>query len=219
MAVAPSGLRPLFLYFSEICMPDFNLHPSVRLVAWLLLLVAVQSLRGTALAAACLATPLLGARVIRRGARLVWRTRWLLISLLLIFSWGVAGDPLWDGMAAPSREGVMEGLNHMGRLLLVLVAVAAFLEAMPLADLLAATHALLRPLRRLGIDFDRGVVRLMLVLRYVETLPRPRDWKTLLDAPERCACELVDIEHRALRWTDYLFVLGLAAIAALFFLR
>lgn len=200
-------------------MSDFDVHPSIRLVAWLLLLVAVQYLHGTALLVGVLSTPLLGGRVLRRGARLVWRTRWLLISMLAIFSWGAAGEPLWEGMLAPTHEGMKEGLDHMGRLLLVLVAVAAFLEAMPLADLVAATHALLRPLRCVGIDSDRGVVRLMLVLRYAETLPRPRDWKTLLDAPELCTCELVEVEHRVLSWTDYVFVLGLAVIVALFYFR
>lgn len=194
-------------------------HPATRLTAWLVLLVAVQFLSGVALFAACLLTPLLGMRVMQRGGRLIWRTRWLLVSLLLIFSWGMAGEPLWNGSLAPTYEGVDEAVKHVGRMLLVLVAVAAFLEFMPLADLLAATHALLRPFRRFGMDSDRGVVRLMLVLRYVETLPRPRDWKFLLETPETCACEVIEIDHQAMRWSDRLVMVGLLGALFLVYFR
>jgi hypothetical protein len=148
--------------------------------------------------------------------------RWLLLSLLAVFAWGVAGEPLWDGGMAPTREGVDEALKHLGRLLLVLVAVAAFLEFMPLADLLAAMHVWLAPLARLGVNADRGMVRLMLALRYVESLPRPRNWGSLLEIPEileTAMCETVEIEHRLVRWTDGCILAGmLAALAALCFL-
>jgi energy-coupling factor transporter transmembrane protein EcfT len=197
-------------------MPSFTIHPTVRLIVWLLLMVFVQCLSGVALASVFLCLPMLGVRALRRGWRLIWRTRWLLVSLFVIFSWGVAGEPLWNGPAAPTQEGLREALTHLGRLLLVLMAVATFLEAMPLHDLLAATHTLLKPMRRFGLDPDRGVVRLMLVLRYVETLPRPRDWRTLLDAPAASVCELVEVNYHPLRRTDYIITL-LVVVAVLFF--
>ena len=193
-----------------------TLHPATRLLVWLALLVGVQALSGAALAAVFVTLPLCGAPVLRRGARLIWRARWLLVSLLAILSWGVAGEPLWPGALAPSVEGLREALTHFARLLLVLFAVAAFLEAMPLPDLLAATHALLRPLRHFGLDPERGVVRLMLVLRYVETLPRPRDWRALLKAPVTVVSESVEVDEEALRWSDYL-VCGALVAAVLFY--
>lgn len=200
-------------------MSRFSVHPTTRLIAWLTLLVAVQALSGAALAIAFAALPLCGWPALRRGGRLVWRARWLLLSLLVIVSWGVAGEPLWSGVGAPTREGLQQALTHFGRLLLVLFAVAGLLEAMPLPDLLSATHALLGPLRRLGLDADRGVVRLMLVLRYVETLPRPRDWKVLLKAPLSVCCERVEVECQALRWIDYLLCVALVAAAIFYCLR
>ncbi|MDR0578117.1 MAG: energy-coupling factor transporter transmembrane protein EcfT [Candidatus Accumulibacter sp.] len=195
------------------------IHPATRLAAWLAVLVAVQSLDGAVLLAACLAAPLSGRRAMRPGGRLIWRARWLLVSLLLVFAWGVPGEPLWIGGLAPTREGVGEALKHSGRLLLVLIAVAAFLETMPLADLLAGARALLAPLRRLGVDTDRGIVRLTLALRYVETLPRPRDWKALLEIPETVACETIEIDHPPMRWIDGCLVAGLLAALALFCFR
>jgi energy-coupling factor transporter transmembrane protein EcfT len=196
-----------------------TLHPATRLMAWLLLLLAVQCLSGVALAAAFLFVPVLGKKVLRRSAKLIWRARWLLATLLLVFSWAVAGTPLWDGPAAPTQEGLQEALSHLGRLLLVLVAVAAFLETMPLADLLAATHAWLKPLRYFGIDPDRGVVRLMLVLRYVETLPRPRDWRRLLDAPAESVSERLAVVDHPLHWPDYFIALSCTVAVTVLYLR
>ena len=185
------------------------LHPATRLVVWLVLLIAVQLMSGRFLALVCLLAPVLGVRVMRRGGRLMWRARWLLFSLLAVFAWGTAGEALWNSGWAPTYEGVMEASKHLGRMLLVLMLVATFLEYMPLADLISATHALLLPFRRFGLDTTRGVVRLMLVLRYVETLPRPRDWKVLLDAPDSSTSEIVEIEQRAAGWGDVCVMAGL----------
>ena len=82
-----------------------TVHPATRLVAWLVLLIAVQCLSGTALLLACLLALLSGGRVMRRGGRLIWRARWLLLSLVLVFVWSVAGEPLWNCSLAPTREG------------------------------------------------------------------------------------------------------------------
>ncbi len=195
-------------------------HPATRLVVWLVVLVAVQFLSGMALAVVCLVTPALGARVMRRGGRLIRRARWLLLSLFAVFAWGTAGEALWDSAWAPTYEGFLEALKHLGRMFLALVSVAAFLEFMPLSDLLSASHALLLPFRRCGMDSTRGVVRLMLVLRYVETLPRPRDWKTLLDMPEVCTSEVVEIDQQSLGWGDAVLISGLMAVfLALYYFR
>jgi energy-coupling factor transporter transmembrane protein EcfT len=201
-------------FFTVADQPMLSVHPTTRLLAWLALLVGVQALSGTVLAAVFALLPLAGRRGLRRGAQLVWRARWLLASLLVILSWGVAGEPLWQGAGAPTFEGLREALTHFARLLLVLFVVAAFLEAMPLPDLLAATHVLLGPLRHCGVDTERGVVRLLLVLRYVETLPRPRDWRVLLKTPVAVAGERVEVDCQTLRWTDG--VIGVGLVAALF---
>lgn len=187
-------------------MLDYSVHPTIRLISWLLLLIVIQQLSGVYLLLAIAVIPVFGVRVIRRGVRLVLRARWLLFSLFVVFAWGVAGEPLWDGPVSPTFEGLNDAWLHLGRLGLTLFSVALFLELMPLATLLAATHGLLKPLGRLGLDPDRSVVRLMLVLRYVETLPRPRDWRTLLACPPIEADEQVVIDHQALRWPDLALV-------------
>ena len=197
-------------------MPRFPVHPTTRFYLWLSVILAVQFLSGKPLALAVVLMPVLGIRVLKRGGRLVWRARWLLISLFVILAWGIAGDPLWNGAASPTYEGLTEASTQFSRLLLVLVAVAAFLEFMPLADLLTATHFMLGPLRRFGLDPDRGVVRLMLVLRYVETLPRPRDWRNLLDVPTAGVRELIEVRYQPMHIQDY--ACALACTVGLVFL-
>lgn len=179
------------------------LHPVTQLLGWLALLVLVQCLGGWPLAAVFLALPVLSRRVLARAGRLMRRTRWLLLSLFVVFAWGTAGEPAFAFAGAPTIEGVGEGLLHLGRMLLVLVVVAAFLEYLPLATLLSACNHLLRPFVRLGCDAERAALRLHLVLRYVETLPRPRDWRSLLQAPPVPEREVLILESRALTSIDY----------------
>lgn len=186
-----------------------RLHPVTRLLAWLMLLLLVQCLTGWWLAAAFLAVPALPRRVLRRAGGLIRRTRWLLLSLFVVFAWGTAGEPasaqfgLPEFAGSPTIEGLREGGLHLGRLLLALVVVAAFLEYLPLAALLSACNHLARPFTRFAGDAERAALRLHLALHYVETLPRPRDWRTLLETPPAPARTVLVLENRAMASLDY----------------
>ena len=197
-------------------MPAYSIHPTIRLGLWLALVFLVQALSGVVLALAISALPMLGGRALRRGGRLVWRARWLLLSLLLVFSWGVAGTPLWSLGFAPTEEGVLEGATHLGRLVLVLMAVATLLEYVSVEDLLSATHVLLKPFRLFGLDPDRGVVRLMLVLRAVESMPRPRDWRVLIAAADASGGERLEVIVQRFRGADYAIALAMLLVGACF---
>lgn len=194
------------------------MHPTTRFLLWLFLVIGVQNLHGAALAGAFVLPAFGGGAALRRGLRLVRRARWLLLTLFVVLAWGVAGDPLWNSDFAPTREGLAEAATHLGRLLLVLLAVGYLLERLPLPDLLAALYPLLEPLRRLGYDPDRGVVRLMLVLRYVETLPRPRDWRVLLQAPQLVDDAPLVVGESPLRGRDQVMIMiGAALLLAVCF--
>jgi len=195
-------------------------HPSTCLIVWLLLLVFIQGLEGVPLMVALLALPVLGRPALRHFGQLTWRARWLLLSLFVILAWGAAGDPVWDGPMAATREGLIDASTHVGRLLLVLMAVAVLRQRMSQADLLTGLHQLLEPLRRCRLDADRGLVRLLLVLRYLETMPRPRDWRRLLDLPASDGGEWIELADRHMRTRDYLAIaLLVVGIVALFCFR
>ena len=163
------------------------LHPAHRLCCWLLVVVAIQCLTNLSLVLALATLPLLGREVVLRWLRLVRRARWLLLTLLIVVAWGVAGEAVWErgGLWSPTYEGLIEAANQLGRLVFVLAAVAALLETTPMAQLMAGMHVLLRPFARCGFDIDRAVVRLSLARHYAEQMPAAH-WKKLL-APDQSA--------------------------------
>jgi energy-coupling factor transporter transmembrane protein EcfT len=182
------------------------------------MLVFAHSLEGSLLAAALLASLCFGGRILRRCGQLVWAARWLFLSLFVILTWGGAGEPAWNGFMAPSLEGLADAATRVGRLLLVLMAVAVLRERMSLADLLSGAHCLLEPLRRCRLDPDRGLVRLLLVLRYIEAMPRPRDWRQLLDLRADRSIEVLELADRRFSSRDALIVI-LAVAGLVFYLR
>jgi hypothetical protein len=112
--------------------------------------------------------------------RLLKRTRWLLLSIFLFFSWGTPGQALWqDWPSGPTQEGVFHALYPLLRLSAAVMLVALLLRAWPPSALVSAFHALSGPLRWLGLDRDRMAVRLVLVLEYVQTRDVP-NWRAAL---------------------------------------
>ncbi len=194
-------------------------HPAHRIVCWLLLVIAAQCLTGVALALALLVMPAFGGECVRRWRQLLRRTRWLLLSLVVIFGWSVAGEPLWvfPMLPSPTVEGLQDGLVQAARLALVLSLVAVLLATTPVNDLMAGSRTLLAPLRRLGVDVDRAVVRLALVLHYAEA-PPAGGWRTLLapalpSGPGTVAFSLPRV--RAADWAAVALAALLAVVACL----
>jgi energy-coupling factor transporter transmembrane protein EcfT len=195
------------------------MHPSTILAAWFFVAVTSQMLAGELLLATLLLLPLCGTVALRRWLQFVWRTRWLLVSLALILAWGTAGDAAWNLPLAPSREGLQDAGTHAGRLLLLLMAVVVLRQHLPLRDMLSGFYRLLAPLRRCGLDVDRALVRLLLVLDTLDHLPRPADWRALLTAPVSGQSQVFDLSDRCLSRRDHLclalLLISLVALIAL----
>ncbi|MBI3141117.1 MAG: hypothetical protein HYZ19_04555 [Rhodocyclales bacterium] len=150
----------------------------------------------------------------RRLFLLLWRTRWLLASILLLFALvtpGVLLIPALGGFG-PTGEGLILGLTHSLRLLLVLAPLAILLELSALDDLVAGLYGLLWPLGGLGLNRARVALRIMLVLRYVEEAPRGAHWREWLEHAEAPG-EAAPIRVRAapLAAADYAVHAALAA--------
>lgn len=160
------------------------LHPTVRLVLWgaavastqLLPLAWLLAVGGLVLPAAALF-----ARI--RFFMLLKRTRWLLLSIAILFALATPGVLLMPelGSMGPTREGITLGLTQLMRLVLVLVMLAVLLQFTPLDDLVSGLYGLLRPLAWLGLDRERVALRLLLVLRYVEQAPPGANWRAWLE--------------------------------------
>ena len=120
------------------------LHPTVRLVTWGVAAALVQWLPPSGLLLACAAALAAGAWYAqRRLGLLLKRTRWLIVSLVLLFALATPGVYLLPmfGSLSPTEEGLRLGLEHFMRLLFVLASLAVLLEMTGLEGLVVGLHA------------------------------------------------------------------------------
>jgi len=150
-------------------------HSASLILLGLAVLVAASSRDGMVLFLACLGlglTALIAA--VSHLRLLVRRSRWLLLTMLLMFGWLTPGTPL-PLIPGASQEGLLLGAESLARLLIALSAVALILKALSPAELVAGMRSLLAPLALLGISRDRIVVRLALTLEEVEAARKGPD--------------------------------------------
>lgn len=165
-------------------------HPATLLLLWILLVswaVGQAPDRLTWLVpAGCLVA---GGVAGLQFRRLLWRSRWLFLTIAACLAWLTPGRPLsWTGL---SMEGAEAALEQVGRLLLVMAAVAVLLAILAPPRLIEAIRLLAAPLSILGIDRDRVALRLALTLRYLEEGGAGRRIRSLADIDavlERTRC-------------------------------
>lgn len=191
------------------------MHPAVRVTAGFFLILLLQLLAGVTLYA--LALLCMGLAAWRAGPtwwRVLRRMRFILLALLLLFAWQTAGTLVWPALGgfSPSREGLWLALEQSLRLLGAASLVALLLHALDASGWMNGLHALLRPLTRLGLSPDRFILRLRLVLDYLDG--RELDWRHALEARADVLPPVpLEWEGRALAWRDRVC---LGAIAVLF---
>lgn len=157
----------------------------------------------------------------RNFLTLLRRTRWILLSLLLIYAFATPGLYLLPdfGSAGPSIEGIRAGVMQTWRLLLMLAALALLLRCTDREALLSGIYTLLKPLQPFGVNAERIAVRLWLTLRYAEGgggQAAGQDWMTRLNLalqPGDAQPEVLRLRVASLRWTDWL-TLGAALLSA-----
>ncbi|GHT89611.1 hypothetical protein AGMMS49545_00280 [Betaproteobacteria bacterium] len=163
-----------------------SLHPAARILLWLLLIVFLQLATWATLALAAAVLLLAGEKTRQRWWQLFLRTRILLFVLFLVFAYGVPGENPGGIAWLPTFEGMAEALLHVLRLVVFLGALAWLLVPLSHQVLMGGLWFLLQPCRHLGLPVDKSVVRLSLVLEYMENLPAQswRQWLTPTDVPQ-----------------------------------
>lgn len=116
--------------------------------------------------------------------RLLRRTRWIALSLLLIYAWATPGRAVLNalGSLSPTWEGLLDGSLQLGRLLCALAGLAVLLASLTQDRLIGGLYALAYPLRFFGLSRERFAVRLALTLEYAETTMHDaaKDWRTAI---------------------------------------
>lgn len=144
-------------------------HPASLLLLGLSVLLAASSRHGMELSLAFLLLAMLAIIAARSHLFLLARrSRWLLLTMLVMFGWMTPGTPL-HGLPGATREGLQLAADNLERFLIALTVVALILKALPPVQLVAGIRSLLAPLALLSLSRDRIAVRLALTLQEVES--------------------------------------------------
>lgn len=145
-----------------------SLHPVSVLFLALAVLGAVSVRSGEILFSTCSLVALLAWKFAPlRFRQLLRRSRWLLLSMLLIFSFLTPGTHI-RYLPGMSSEGMLIAVEQAARLLLAIGVLALLLTRLNPGQLISAMHTALAPFRYCGIDRDRIAVRIALTLEAVE---------------------------------------------------
>lgn len=191
-----------------------RLHPATQILIWCLLVATMQFLPAVRLlVAASLVLLMAFALSHRKFIQLLRRTRWVMLSLWLIYAFTTPGDALLDVWFSPSREGVLEGGLQMMRLLAALAGLAILLDRLPRQQLMAGLYSLFMPLQWLGWSRERVAVRLALTLHYAEAamLRASMSWQDNL----RSLFEPHTEEQKTMELPVYQFMLTDACLLAI----
>ena len=143
-------------------------HPASLLLLALAVLLAASSREGTTLFLASLGLALVALLAAASHLRLLLRrSRWLLLTMLVMFGWLTPGTPL-PVIPGATQEGLLLAADSLARLLVALATVALILKALSPPELVAGIRSLLAPIVLLKVSRDRIAVRLALTLNEVE---------------------------------------------------
>lgn len=144
------------------------LHPASQILLGLAFLLAASTRNGFLLLLLCAAVMGFALGVARRHfTTILRRSRWLLLTMLLLFGWMTLGTPV-AGLPGATREGLLLAAESVARLLIAISVVALLLESLPPPALVAGLRSLLATLALPGDFRDRLAVRLMLTLQEVD---------------------------------------------------
>lgn len=193
-----------------------ELHPSTTLIAWLAAVLSVQFLGYAGLGVLGLAILLSTPAAVRSWLDYVRRGRWLLLMLWVILAYNTPGEAFHDFPWAPTYEGVAEANLHAVRLVLILACLAWLFNRLGRDGLLSALWGLLLPLCSLGLDIERLLVRLSLVLENLQTPPEKGAWKRMLDSQPCFAQGPSQLQLRQPAWhvLDALIIVLVGALLA-----
>jgi hypothetical protein len=158
-----------------------TLHPATLLFAWGVFIITLQSSPVSTLAwGAGAVVPFAWFLARRRVLALLRRARWLLLSIIVLFALATPGQRLagLGGDLGLTWDGLMLAIEYALRLVLLLASLAVVHECLGTTGMMAGLHWLLTPIAKWRSLRERIVVRLMLVLDYVENTPvtRWRNW-------------------------------------------
>jgi hypothetical protein len=191
-----------------------TVHPATLLLVWVGLVFLLQPLSVTGLAvAAVVLMPLSMLFARKRALSLLRRARWLLASIVILFALATPGQrlPGTAGDMGITLDGVILATEHALRLVLLLATLALLHQRLGSSGMMSGLYWLLAPLANWRMLRERIVVRLMLVLDYVEAQPSG-NWRQWLVA-ETAGPDSVDLAIAPVRALDWAVLASLSMLA------
>lgn len=149
------------------------MHPVVKILYFVLTLLLVSFLSPLLLWIFCALLVICAVKLnFKKFLRVIKRTKWLFISILIIYAFTTPGEYIQQFPAnfAPTYEGCKLGLLQVAKLLIALAALNLLFATSAVESLMAGLYVLLSPLKLFGLNIERFTARLMLTLDYVEEL-------------------------------------------------
>lgn len=199
------------------------LHPASRILIWLAFAFCIPWLHLSELAGIVflLSLPLF----LQHSAqylKLLRRSRWLLISLILAYAFATPGEAVIPALGdySPSRDGLLSGGVQALRLIALLAGLSWLLALTPRDRMLAGLYLLLCPFARLGLDVDRVAARIWLTLHYAES-PSSGAWRERLQSALDREAEIYSVRLEAGRFSrlDYAVLCAAALVLILILVR
>lgn len=153
------------------------MHPIIRIASFLVIAISLAQINQQKLITAAIILLLLffiqpSFHVIRQTVKLIFRLRWLFISIFIIYAWFTPGlllIPEWGGFS-PYKEGTVMGLIRIAALIIILSALSLLVLNQSRNEMISAIYWYCRPLRLLGVSQERLAARLILTMESVTKL-------------------------------------------------
>lgn len=102
----------------------------------------------------------------RRAFQMVWRLRWLFLSLCLIYWFATPGTPVSGLIPQITEQGLMLSVQRCSMLIILVLSLRLLLRLCPQQELLQGLYWLLWPLKYIGFNHHRITLRLALTLQF-----------------------------------------------------
>lgn len=168
------NIFPLKVWLSRqilVVQQRMQFHPAVQLYVWVCVTILAHAVKDVVLVSMAILLFILACTLnSSRFIKMLSRTRWILISILLIYAYATPGEPMWEqlGVLSPGVTGLQEGAYQLFRLLVALASLSILLSRLPESQLLSGLYSVLLPLRIVGLSRERVAVRLALAVKYAE---------------------------------------------------
>lgn len=182
------------------------MHPASRILTYLMAALVIPGLSFFLLPILLLLPLLVLIRYHRNPLQLLWRTRWLLLILLLGYAYSLPGEAALAmlGDWSPSLPGLARGGQQVLRLVILLMWLDLLVLRLDSERLMAGLYALMKPFSAKGAA-ERISLRLGLTLRAIEGQTRGRgNLARLFDTASDELPERITLSVEPLRLRDFL---------------